>query len=84
MTMSSRVSAQQDKDGQLLALGGAVRRLRKAGGLSQEALADLAGIERAHIGKIERGERNVTFLNIARIAAALNALPSDLLREAGL
>lgn len=80
----ARVSGQQDTDGQLLALGGAVRRLRKASGLSQEALADAAGIERAHLGKIERGERNVTFLNIVRIASALNALPSDLLREADL
>jgi len=36
------------------------------------------------MGKIERGERNVTIMNIARIATALNAAPSDLLREAGL
>lgn len=53
-------------------------------GLSQEALADAAGIDRSHMGKIERGERNVTLLNLLKIAAALNGLPSDLLREAGL
>lgn len=52
--------------------------------MSQEALADAAGIDRSHMGKIERGERNVTLLNVLRIAAALNNLPSDLLREAGL
>jgi transcriptional regulator with XRE-family HTH domain len=53
-------------------------------GLSQEALADAAGIDRSHMGKIERGERNVTLLNLVKIAAALNGLPSDLLREAKL
>lgn len=52
--------------------------------LSQEALADYAGIDRSHMGKIERGERNVTFLNIARIAKAMRCKPSDLLRDVGL
>jgi transcriptional regulator with XRE-family HTH domain len=78
-----RISGQQDSEGQLKALGEAVRTRRKSRGLSQEALADDAGIDRSHMGKIERGERNVTLLNLIRIAAALNALPSDLLREAG-
>lgn len=80
----ARVSGQQDTNAHLLALGEAVRRLRKAANLSQEALADASGVDRSHMGKIERGERNVTFLNIARIAAALDALPSELLREADL
>lgn len=79
-----RIAGHQDAEGQLKRLGAAVRVRRKALGLSQEVLADDAGIDRSHMGKIERGERNVTFLNIFRIAAALNALPSDLLREAGL
>jgi len=47
-------------------------------------LADAAEIDRSHMGKIERGERNVTFLNIARIAKALQCKPSDLLLDAGL
>jgi transcriptional regulator with XRE-family HTH domain len=79
-----RVSGQQDTKGQLKRLGEAVRARRKAVGMSQEALADAAGIDRSHMGKIERGERNVTLLNVFRIAAALNGLPSDLMREAGL
>jgi transcriptional regulator with XRE-family HTH domain len=58
--------------------------MRKAAGLSQEALADAAGIDRSHMGKIERGERNVTLLNIVRIAGALNAKPSEVLRQADL
>lgn len=72
------------QQGLLIKLGEAVRALRKARGLSQEALADAAGIDRSHMGKIERGERNVTIMNIARIASALNAKPSDILGAAGL
>lgn len=79
-----RVSASQDVDHSLLRLGAAVRARRLAKHFSQEALADLAGVDRSHMGKIERGERNVTFLNIARIARALTCQPSDLLLDAGL
>ena len=64
--------------------GQAVRARRKALALSQEALADYAEIDRSHMGKIERGERNVTFLNIVRIAKAIQSKPSDLLVAAGL
>lgn len=84
MSRVARISGQHDNDGLLGKLGNAVRAARKAHGLSQEALADAAGIDRSHMGKIERGERNVTILNIARVAAALNAKPSDILRAAGL
>ena len=65
-------------------LGAAIRARRMALPLSQEALADLAEIDRSHMGKIERGERNVTFLNILRIAKAMQCRPSDLLIDAGL
>lgn len=80
----ARISAILDKNGDLLTLGAAVRARRVALALSQETLADAAGIDRSHMGKIERGERNVTFLNIVRIAKALQCKPSDLLIEAGL
>ncbi|WP_415765676.1 helix-turn-helix domain-containing protein [Pseudomonas sp. ZB1P45] len=79
-----RVSASLDKDHDLVRLGAAVRARRTALGLSQEALADFAQIDRSHMGKIERGERNVTFLNILRIAKAIQCKPSELLAEAGL
>ena len=79
-----RVSASQVKDQSLQCLGAAVRARRLALQLSQEALADLAGVDRSHMGKIERGERNVTFLNILRIAQALGCKPSELLIDAGL
>lgn len=61
-----------------------MRAARKERGLSQEALADAAGIDRSHMGKIERGERNITLLNLLKIAAALDGSASDLLRKAGL
>lgn len=80
----ARISAHSDKDGSLVRLGAAVRARRLDHALSQEALADSAGIDRSHMGKIERGERNVTFLNLARIAVALGCKPSDLLLSAGL
>lgn len=79
-----RVSGKQDFEGQLVKLGQAIRVMRKAKGMTQETLADAAGVERAHLGKVERGERNVTFLNVLRIAAALGETPSALLGEAGL
>lgn len=80
----ARVSGQLDADGSLRRLGEAVRAARKERGLSQEALADAAGIDRSHMGKIERGERNVTLLNVARVAKAMGCKPSDLLVSAGL
>lgn len=80
----ARISSLSDANGDLLRIGSAIRERRKAVGLSQEALADAAGIDRAHTGKIERGERNVTILNILRIASALGCRPSDLLVDSGL
>lgn len=79
-----RISATHDKDLCLVRLGQAVRAKRTDQGLSQESLADAAEIDRSHMGKIERGERNVTFLNIVRIATALQCKPSDLLLDANL
>ena len=58
--------------------------MRKAHGLSQEALAHRAEIDRSHMGKIERGERNVTALNLFRIAEAIDAKASAIFIEAEL
>ncbi|AFM64467.1 MULTISPECIES: helix-turn-helix domain-containing protein [Pseudomonas] len=80
----ARISAQLDKDRDLVKLGAAIRARRIALAYSQEALADASSIDRSHMGKIERGERNVTFLNICRIAAAIGCKPSELLMDAGL
>ena len=53
------------------ALGMAIREVRQASGLSQEALADLAAIHRTYVGDVERGERNVSLINMMRLAVAL-------------
>lgn len=80
----ARVSAKIDKDSDLVRFGAVVRARRLALDLSQEALADFAGIDRSHMGKLERGERNVSFLNILRIAKAIQCKPSDLFIDADL
>jgi len=49
--------------------------------LSQEKLAERADLHWTYIGGIERGERNVSLLNIVKIAKALQITPSELLKE---
>jgi transcriptional regulator with XRE-family HTH domain len=56
----------------LSAFGDAVRQLRLERGISQERLAELAGINRTYTGDVERGERNVALINIDRIARGLD------------
>lgn len=56
----------------LIAFGDRVRELRKEKGLSQEELADKAGLHRTYIGMIERGEKNITLTNIEKTANALD------------
>jgi len=53
------------------AFGMAVRALRTERGIAQEMLANLASIERSHLGKIERGEHMPTLAVIFKIAGAL-------------
>lgn len=52
--------------------GKRVRELRARSGISQELLADRAGLDRTYISGVERGERNISILNIEKIASALN------------
>lgn len=69
----------QDRD-ILVRFGERVRELRKDRGLSQEAFADLCGLDRTYIGGIERGERNLALRNIELIAATLDITLSELMR----
>ncbi|MFP4414389.1 helix-turn-helix domain-containing protein [Coleofasciculus sp.] len=68
------------KHPELIKFGLKIRELRLLKNLSQEDLADLAGLHRTYIGGIERGERNVAFLNIVRLARALEVSLSDLMQ----
>ncbi|MBY8156359.1 helix-turn-helix domain-containing protein [Vibrio fluvialis] len=69
------------KDPRLVAFGARIRQLRKEKGLSQEALADLAGIDRSYMGHIERGDQNITLTKIYQISEALRVSVSDLISD---
>jgi transcriptional regulator with XRE-family HTH domain len=62
-----------------LSFGKTLRAIRKQHGFSQEGLAHLVGLDRSYIGGVERGERNISLLNICRIARALKVAPSVLM-----
>lgn len=61
-------------------LGERIRELRKVRRMSQEQLGALANLHRNEIGVVERGEVNLTFINMLRICAALALTPSELLK----
>ncbi len=69
------------RDPRLVAFGEKVRALRKEKGLSQEALSNLAGIDRSYMGQIERGEINLTLTKIYQIADALEISPALLVQH---
>ena len=58
-----------------------LRRLRASAGLSQEELADRAGLHRTYVSSVERAQRNVSLENIYRLASALGAAPGELLKS---
>ena len=58
--------------------GSRVRDLRIAQGISQEVLAQKSGLHRTYIGGIERGERNISLVNIEKIAKALDLTLVDI------
>lgn len=58
--------------------GERVRALRQERGLSQERLAEMAGVHRTYLSSLERGERNVSLDNIHAIAEALGVSPAEL------
>lgn len=69
----------RSKDAELVALGQRVAELREKAGLTQEALAHAAGLHWTYIGQIERGERNLTYKNVLKLARGLNAKPAQLM-----
>ncbi|GAB6139737.1 hypothetical protein JCM14076_04660 [Methylosoma difficile] len=70
---------ENDKNAQLVLFGSGLRNLRISIGLSQEELAERAGIDRSYLGGIERGEHNLALINMIKIAKALNVYPHQLL-----
>lgn len=61
--------------------GDRIRQLRQIRGISQENLAHLSGLDRSYIGGVERGERNISLINIQKIANALNISLRELFDE---
>ena len=62
-------------------VGDRVRALRVERGLSQEALADAAGLDRSYMSGIERGVRNITVLKLKAVARALKVSVRELLPD---
>ncbi|MGQ8879623.1 helix-turn-helix domain-containing protein [Delftia sp. NA_296.1] len=64
------------------AFGAAVRALRTERGISQESLANLADIERSHMGKVERGEHMPTLAIVFKIARGLGCSAAEVMGRA--
>lgn len=62
-------------------IGRIIRQFRKDRGLSQEVLSGLAGLDRTHYSKIERGLRSPTLETLFRIAGALDVPPHEIVIE---
>ena len=58
-----------------------VQKYRKGKEISQEKLAEIAGVHRTYVGMIERAEKNITLRNMEKIANALNVKIKDLLEK---
>lgn len=67
-------------DSVLISFGERVKTLRRETNISQEALADKAQMHRTYLSGIERGERNVSLVNIAKLAEALDVPVSELVK----
>ena len=62
-------------------IGSRIRQLRQEKHLSQEAFADLCELDRTYISSIEKGKRNVSIINLEKIANALNVSLSTLFND---
>ncbi|MBX9579628.1 MAG: helix-turn-helix domain-containing protein [Gemmataceae bacterium] len=69
----------------LVRFGERLREVRLRAGVSQERLAELAGLHRTYVSSVERGLRNISLLNIEKLADALGVGLGDLMpgRAAG-
>ena len=77
-------SPRHANDPVLTALGSAIRRSRRARGISQEELAHRSALDRSYMSSIERGGQNPGVISIARIAGAMDMTMTELMAEAEL
>lgn len=63
----------------LVELGARVAGLRRGLGWSQERLAAEAGLHRTYVGRVERGEQNLSLMSLFKLAEALRVSPAELL-----
>ena len=80
----TRISVAARQNRSTKALGKVIRSKRLEQQLSQEAFADLVGLDRSYVGGIERGEHNISIHNLLKIAAGLNTSLTKLFSEAKL
>jgi transcriptional regulator with XRE-family HTH domain len=67
----------------LQAFGQKLQSIRTSKGFSQEKLALLAGLDRTYVSSVERGRRNISLLNIFKLATALGVFPTRLFAFGG-
>jgi transcriptional regulator with XRE-family HTH domain len=63
----------------MVRFGNRLREVREKAGISQEKLAELAGLHRTYVSSVERGKRNISLQNIERLAAALGVSMKELM-----
>lgn len=68
----------------LTSLGDAIRKRRRELGLSQEQLAERAGLDRSYLGQVERGENSIALLPLVNVATALGVSLEQLMGDARL
>lgn len=61
--------------------GARLREVREKAGISQEKLAELAGLHRTYVSSVERGKRNISLQNIERLAEALETTMAALMPD---
>lgn len=79
-----KVADRSEHEHALSRLGDAIRARRQELGMSQEVLADAAGINRTHMGEVERGKRNISFMGVVKIAKAMGTTAAAIVGAAGL
>lgn len=78
----AKPSAKYANSPELILIGKNIQKIRRGRGLSQEALSIEAGLDRSYMGGVERGEHNLTVMNLHKIAYALGVEVTALFKRA--